>query len=221
VKEYPQHSRGSLNTDGAGCYSGVGLLARIGYMYLHCNFRFDEVGTGETGGGKSTLDGGFGNDKCNLVKFISQNMGRLDAIDKESLIKLLQEIESKSSTRRVFTYEVKTHSRLSVEQEPIQSAALKKASVQKNSSRHFIYDSETYDLIGFNLDEQSGLIEDNERSLFPIDSIWPVNIPVSKRLMCARVECNEMTPCLDDSKTVYNTREGRQADMTLKEAKKD
>jgi hypothetical protein len=46
-KVYPGHDKFILQTDGAGCYSGFGLMCRLGYLNLTVGVRLLRHYTGE------------------------------------------------------------------------------------------------------------------------------------------------------------------------------
>jgi len=63
VCKHTRHKYFVLDTDGAGAYAGSELMARLGFMLPDCDVRIIEHCIGEPGGGKSTLDAGYGTDK--------------------------------------------------------------------------------------------------------------------------------------------------------------
>ena len=62
-KIFPQHTKFILDADGAGAFAGIGYFGRIGYLKSTIGVECIEHSIGESGGGKSPLDAGFGTDK--------------------------------------------------------------------------------------------------------------------------------------------------------------
>jgi hypothetical protein len=79
VHLFPHYTLGFLDTDGAGAYAGVNLLSRLHFLLWDKAFRILEQSIGEPGGGKSSVDGGFGVDKRHVRDMIRLLQGGCDA----------------------------------------------------------------------------------------------------------------------------------------------
>jgi hypothetical protein len=101
-KLFPQHTLGFLDTDGAGAYAGVNLLSRLHFLLSDQTFRILEHSIGEPGGGKSSLDGGFGVDKRHVRDMIRLTNGGMSAKSAIELVVCLQNRADRGG--RVITY---------------------------------------------------------------------------------------------------------------------
>jgi hypothetical protein len=92
--KYPQHTMVTLETDGAGCYSGYELTARLPFI---ADVIGDENGgirivshrTGETGGGKGPIDTQFAVQKFNVHASVVAGAGKSDVQSGEQLANVL------------------------------------------------------------------------------------------------------------------------------------
>jgi hypothetical protein len=175
---YPQHTKGILNTDGAGCYSGLGCLARIGYIK---DFQFIDASTGESGGGKSEVDRNFGVHKANVGKGVIAAMGTSDVTDAQSLADVLNSRRTSKNTS--VSYVTSVVRGLKADQ-PIKTAEVIKAKLQSASSRTFKYDPVTNTPVEITLRDQSCLGNASQRKI-NISSVWPSNVTLAQRSQAA------------------------------------
>jgi hypothetical protein len=160
---HPNHTRGLLDTDGAGCYCGIGLLARLGLFKTAYNFTILDASTGEAGGGKSCLDGSFGTSKMNVKRLVVAMMGSNDAMDATSLVKLLNVAEEGNG--RVVSYEITIH-RGKDDNQPINTKEVTAAGLQSKSLRVCVEDS-------IHLHAQSGLgCAASLKDVIFVPSVW-------------------------------------------------
>ena len=82
---YPTHNKFDLHSDGAGAFAGF----RLGYLNLTIGVKVINHYTGESGGGKSSVDQIFGIFKEELKRRVTNGMGDNDINDAKSLAKAL------------------------------------------------------------------------------------------------------------------------------------
>lgn len=101
---HPYHCNFVLQSDGAGAYAGYGLLSRLGFMGLVTGIKIISHYTGESGGGKSSVDQVFGICKEELKRRVTLGMGSLDISDAVSLAKALNYKEIKKTINYAVTF---------------------------------------------------------------------------------------------------------------------
>lgn len=122
--------------------------------------------TGESGGGKSSVDQVFGICKEELKRRVTLGMGTLDISDAVSLAKALNHRRIKKTVNYAVTF-----LRVNVK-EPLMNKSARDAKLQSHSARTFLYDEEglpTY----VQIEEQSYLTDTSLSKLISITGIWP------------------------------------------------
>ena len=136
-------------------------MSRIRYLGLTCGIRLVSHYTGESGGGKSSVDQVFGICKEELKRRVTKGQGDLDITDAVSLAKVLNHKPIKKTVSYAVTF-------LSGKVlEPALSKSAKDGRLQSQSTRHYCYDSDEYP-IEVVLQDQSFLPEDG----ITLESAW-------------------------------------------------
>jgi hypothetical protein len=121
--------------------------------------------TGESGGGKSSVDQVFGICKEMLKRRVTSGMGDLDISDAVTLAKALNHKAIKKTVNYAITF-----MRSGIE-EPVQTKSSKDAKLQSHSSREFHYDE-----FGFptrvDIDEQSYLPVPGSQKSVTMEGVW-------------------------------------------------
>ena len=162
---HPYHCNFVLQSDGAGAYAGYGLLSRLGFMGLVTGIKIISHYTGESGGGKSSVDQVFGICKEELKRRVTLGMGSLDISDAVSLAKALNYKEIKKTINYAVTFmrgDIK---------EPGQTKSSRDAKLQSHSARQYEYDTNST-LVRVYIDEQSYLTDTAAQKYVSLEGIW-------------------------------------------------
>lgn len=162
---HTHHCKFVLQSDGAGAYAGYGLMSRLGFMGLVTGIKIINHYTGESGGGKSSVDQVFGICKEELKRRVTLGMGSLDISDAVSLAKALNYKEIKKTINYAVTF-----MRTDVK-EPGQTKSSRDAKLQSHSARQFEYDSDNMPTKVY-IDEQSYLTDRVAQKSVSIEGIW-------------------------------------------------
>lgn len=131
---FPAHNKFVLQSDGAGAFAGFGLLSRLGYLSLTIGVKLINHYTGESGGGKPSVDSNFGISKAECSRRVTKGMGDCDINDARSLAKAL----NYKAIKKTINYAV-TFSRNGVG-EPIMNKSAREGRLQAHSTRTYRYD---------------------------------------------------------------------------------
>jgi hypothetical protein len=168
---YSQHKKGMLDSDGAGCYSGIGLAARLMLFKRGLGFEIVSHCTGEGGGGKGTVDANFGVQKTESLKSVVCGLCRLDIKDFNTLVKAL----NNHVTRGTINYAVNIDQKIRrLKLEPEKTSDVKKAGLQTVSYKTFSYDAHGFptEILCYN---HSGLGGSPQHEI-KASTLWPTAI---------------------------------------------
>ena len=160
-------------------------MSRVGYLGLTCGIRLVSHYTGESGGGKSSVDQIFGICKEELKRRVTKGQGDLDITDAISLAKVL----NYKPLKKTVSYAV-TFLRGKV-LEPSLNKSAKDGRLQSQSTRHYSYDTDGYPLEVV-LQDQSFLPESGLQKKITLQSVWseellfpfPEIIPTVMKIDC-------------------------------------
>jgi hypothetical protein len=186
---YPNHNSFVLQSDGAGAYAGYGLMSRLGYMGLVTGIRIQCHFTGESGGGKSSVDQVFGICKEELQRRVTLGMGFLDISDAVSLAKAL----NYKYIKKTINYAV-TFMRADVK-EPAQTRSSRDAKLQSHSARQYEYDTNGMPTKVY-IDEQSYLPDSGPQKYVSLQGVWDVDTPYSQIIP----QAIKLESCVDPSR---------------------
>ena len=122
--------------------------------------------TGESGGGKSSVDQIFGICKEELKRRVAKGQGELDISDPVTLARAL----NYKAIKKTVSYAV-TFSRECVK-DPILNKSAKDARLQSHSTRHYHYDNEGWPT-AVHIEEQSFLPVGGEKKMVTLQGMWP------------------------------------------------
>ena len=162
------HTSFVLQSDGAGAYAGVSLLSRLGYLSITIGMKIISHFTGESGGGKSSVDQIFGICKEELKRRVAKGQGDLDISDPITLANAL----NYRAIKKTISYAV-TFSRDGV-QDPILNRTAKEAKLQSHSTRHYQYNDEGLPDEVF-IEEQSFLPIAGPQKSVTVRGMWPTS----------------------------------------------
>ena len=160
------HNKFVLQSDGAGAYAGIGLLSRLGYLGNTIGMRVLNHYTGESGGGKSSVDQIFGICKEELKRRVTKGMGEYDISDARSLAKTLNYKAIKKTVNYAITF-----SRSGV-LDPKLNKSAREGRLQAHSTRTYQYDDNGLPLL-VELQEQSYLPIIGEPKNISMVGMWP------------------------------------------------
>ena len=163
---YPTHNKFFLHSDGAGAFAGFGLLSRLGYLNLTIGVKVINQYTGESGGGKSSVDQIFGICNEELKRRVTKGMGDNDINDAKSLAKAL----NYKAIKKTINYAI-TFSRSGVG-EPALNKSAREGRLQAHSARTYKYDDEGKPSF-VELEEQSYLPVSSPPKYISLTGVWP------------------------------------------------
>jgi hypothetical protein len=122
--------------------------------------------TGESGGGKSSLDMNFGIGKTATKRRVAEGQGSLDISDPVSLARTLNHKPLKKTVSYAITF-----SRQDAK-DPILNKSAKDARLQSHSTRHYLYDDDGMPT-AVHIEEQSFLPVGGEQKMVTLQGMWP------------------------------------------------
>lgn len=189
---YPHHCSFVLQSDGAGAYAGYGLMSRLGYMGIVTGIKIVNHYTGESGGGKSSVDQVFGICKEELKRRVTLGMGSLDISDAVSLAKALNYKDIKKTINYAVTF-----MRADVK-EPAQTKTSRDAKLQSHSTRSFEYNTDGMPT-KVCIEEQSYLPESGPQKYVVLEGLWAgVDFPYAQIIP----QAIKLESCADSTRSI-------------------
>jgi hypothetical protein len=163
---FPVHTKFVLQSDGAAAFAGFSLLSRLGYLSKTVGLKLVNHYTGESGGGKSSVDSNFGMSKGQCSSRVTKGVGDCDITDARSLAKVL----NMKAIKKTVSYAV-TFSRNAVS-EPVMNMSAREGRLQAHSTRTYRFD-ENHMPTTVELEEQSYLPVSATPKFINLVGVWP------------------------------------------------
>lgn len=144
-------------------------MSRLGYLGVTVGMWIIRHFTGESGGGKSSVDQIFGICKVELKRRVACGRGDLDISDAITLARALNYKPIKKTVNYAVTF-----SREGVK-DPVLNKSAKEARLQSHSTRSYMYDEEGLPTYA-HIEEQSYLPVEGAEKLVELRGMWPASV---------------------------------------------
>ena len=141
-------------------------MSRLGYLYKTVGVRLLRHYTGESGGGKSSVDQIFGQSKEGVKRVVTLGRGAFDITDAASLSRAL----NYKPIKKTVNYAVTLLRGKVIE--PTLNKSARDGKLQSHSTRTYHYDSEGYPTKVL-LEDQSFLPTEGQQKFVTISGVWP------------------------------------------------